>query len=74
MHQIYHTQDLGPPAFDTWPLAKKAYIEHWEKLKNHSLFDYTWRQLGNGIRMAIELTLFYYIGKTIGSGVKRASS
>ena len=72
--EIYAHQDLSPPTFESWTLAKEAYREGWRRFCTTSPFEYTWRQVGYATRLLLELYAFYFVGKSIGRVMNRTVS
>lgn len=66
-------QEWAPPSLSQWPAAKAAYAQGWERILSRHPLDYTWREVGRGARLFLDVFLFYWVGKAIGTGINRAT-
>lgn len=72
LRQVIETQDLGPPSLSSWSIAKSQYQEAFNNFTRQNVLDYTWGQVMRGAIFIVELLGFYYVGKFVGIGVKKA--
>lgn len=69
---VVREQGFGPPSFGMWSSAKGTYRQLLCVASSTNPLDYTWNQLATACRRILEVYLFYKVGFSMGSGIKKA--
>ena len=72
--QVIIMQELAPPSISSWPQAKAAYKEIFQRATTNNVLDYTWGQISRTALLIVELCGFYYVGQFLGVGLRKAVS